>query len=41
MMGAKTFYITRLSIMTFNIIALSVNGLYVTLSINDIEHNRH
>ncbi len=34
-----TFSIMRLSIMTFNIITLSIEGLFVTLSINDMQYN--
>jgi hypothetical protein len=34
--GAMTFSITTLSTMT-----LSIKGLFVTLSINDIQHKRH
>jgi len=37
--GAMTFSIMRLSIMTFNIITLSIEGLFVTLSINDMQYN--
>jgi hypothetical protein len=34
-----TFRIMRLSIMIFSIITLSIEGLFVTLSINDIQYN--
>jgi len=30
---------TTLSITTFSIITLSINGLYVTLNINNTQHN--
>ncbi len=33
--------IRALSIKTFIIMTLSIKGWYVTLSINDIEHNQH
>ncbi len=35
-LGATTFSITTFSIMT-----LSIKGLFLTLSINDIQHKRH
>ncbi len=34
MFGATTFVITTLSIKTFSLITLSINGLIATLSIN-------
>jgi hypothetical protein len=44
--GATAFSITTLSIMTLSITTLSITtlsirGLFVTLSINDIQHKRH
>ncbi len=36
---ATTFSIATLSITTFTIMTLSIKGLFVTLSINDIQHN--
>jgi hypothetical protein len=38
---ATTFSITSLSTMTFSIMTLSIKGLFVTLSINDIQQKRH
>jgi hypothetical protein len=36
--GATTFSIITLSITTFSIMTLSLKGLFVTLSITDIQH---
>ncbi len=37
-LGIKTFSTITLSITTLNIMTLSIRGLFVTLSINDIQH---
>ncbi len=34
------FSIMKLNITTFSIMTLNINGLFVTLSINDIQHNK-
>jgi hypothetical protein len=36
-----TLSIMTLSIMTFSIMTLSIKDLFLTLSINDIQHKRH
>ncbi len=38
-LGATTFSIAALIIMTFSIMPLSLKGSYVTLSINNSQHN--